>query len=63
MNSNPAKIEKQIRYLTVYAIVSSILLIIALSLIFKMDRKTENLSVEELTAKRINIVEPNGLPR
>ena len=63
MNSKPTKIEKQIRYLTVYAIVSSIFLIIALSLIFKMDRQTENLSVEELTAKRINIIEPNGLPR
>ena len=24
---------------------------------------TENLTVEELTAKRINIVEPNGQPR
>lgn len=63
MTSNPEKIQKQIRYLTVYAIVSSILLITALFLILKMDRKTENLSVEELTAKRINIVEPNGLPR
>ena len=63
MTTNPGKIQKQIRYLTVYAIVSSIFLIIALSLIFKMDRHTENLSVEELTAKRINIVEPNGLPR
>ena len=63
MTTNPGKIQKQIRYLTVYAIVSSIFLIIALSLIFKMDRHTENLSVEELTAKRINIVEPKGLPR
>lgn len=63
MTNNPDKIQKQIRYLTIYAIVSSILLITALSLIFKMDRQTENLSVEELTAKRINIVEPNGLPR
>jgi hypothetical protein len=63
MTSNPGKIQKQIRYLTIYAIVSSILLITAFSLIFYMDRKTENLSVEELTAKRINIVEPNGLPR
>jgi len=63
MTSNPGKIQKQIRYLTVYAIVSSILLVTALSLIIKMDSKKENLSVEELTAKRINIVEPNGLPR
>jgi hypothetical protein len=57
------KTQRQVHYLTVYAIVSSILLITALFLIFKIDRKTENLSIEELTVKRINIVEPNGLPR
>jgi hypothetical protein len=63
MINNLDKVCKQIRYLTVYAIISSISLIIALFLILKMDRKTENLTVEELTAKRINIVEPNGQPR
>jgi len=63
MTNNLDKVYKQIRYLTVYAIISSISLIIALFLILKMDRKTENLTVEELTAKRINIVEPNGQPR
>ena len=63
MTNNLDKVNKQIRYLTVYAIVSSISLIIALFLILKMDRKTENFTVEELTAKRINIVEPNGQPR
>jgi hypothetical protein len=63
MTSNSGKIQKQIGYLTVYAIVSSILLITALTLILKMNIKTKNLTVEELTANRINIVEPNGLPR
>jgi hypothetical protein len=63
MTNNLDKVYKQLRYLTVYAIISSISLIIALFLILKMDRKTENLTVEELTAKRINIVEPNGQPR
>ena len=63
MINNLDKVYKQIRYLTVYAIVSSILLITVLFLIFKMDSKREHLTVEELTAKRINIVEPNGLPR
>lgn len=63
MTDSLEKIKKQIRFLLVYAIVSSILLLIALFLILKMDRKTGNLTVDELTAKRINIVEPNGLPR
>ena len=57
------KIKKHIRFLLAYAMVSSILLFIALFLIFKMDRKTRSLIVDELTAKRINIVEPNGNPR
>lgn len=63
MTNNLDKVYKQIRYLTVYAIISSISLIIVLFLILKMDRKTKKLTVEELTANRINIVEPNGLPR
>ena len=63
MTDSLEKIKKQIRFLIVYAMVSSILLFIALFLILKMDRKTGNLIVEELTAKRINIVEPNGNPR
>ena len=56
------KIKKQIRFLSAYAMLSSILLLIALFLILKMDSKRENLTVEELTANRINIVEQNGLP-
>lgn len=63
MADNYDNIKKQIRFLLVYAIVSSILLSIALFLIFRMASKSENLTVEELTAKRINIVEPNGQPR
>ena len=63
MTNNLDKVYKQLRYLTVYAIISSISLIIAFFLILKMDRKTENFTVEELTAKRINIVESNGQPR
>ena len=63
MTESLDEIKKQIRFLSVYAMVSSILLLIALFLILKMDRMTENLTVEELTAKRINIVEPNGQPR
>ena len=63
MTDSLDKIKKQIRFLSVYAMVSSILLLIALFLILKMDRKTKNLTVEELTANRINIVEPNGQPR
>ena len=63
MTDSLDKIKKQIHFLSTYAMVSSILLLLALFLILKMDRKTENLTVEELTAKRINIVEPNGQPR
>ena len=62
MTNNPDKVYKQIRYLTVYTIISSILL-----LVFCVNNlnnaKKKNLSVDELTAKRINIVEQNGLPR
>jgi hypothetical protein len=63
MTNNLDKIQKQIRYLSVYAIVSSILLCIAFIVIFLFIRHPKNLSVEELTAKRINIIEPNGNPR
>jgi hypothetical protein len=63
MADNYDNIKKQLRFLLAYAIVSSILLFIALFLIFRMASKSENLTVEELTAKRINIVEPNGQPR
>ena len=63
MTDSLEKIQKQIRFLIVYAMASSILLLIALFLILKMDRKAGNLIVEELTAKRINIVESNGNPR
>jgi len=63
MTNNYDNVKKQIRFLSVYAIVSSILLFIALFLIFRMEIKSENLIVEELTAKRVNIVEPNGQPR
>ena len=63
MTDSLDKIKKQIRFLSTYAMLSSILLLIALFLILKMNRKTENLTVEELTAKRINIIEPNGQPR
>ncbi len=63
MTESLDKIKKQIRFLSIYAMVSSFLLLIALFLILKMDRKTNNLTVEELTANRINIVEPNGQPR
>ena len=62
MTNNPDKVYKQIRYLTVYTIISSILLLI-FCVINLNNRQKKNLSVEELTAKRINIVEPNGLPR
>jgi len=60
MTDSLDKIKKRIRFLSVYAMISSILLLITLFLIFRMERKSENLTVEELTAKRINIVEPNG---
>jgi hypothetical protein len=60
MTDNLNKVEKQLRFLSIYAILSSILLTIALFLIFKKDRHSENLSVKELTANRINVVEPNG---
>ena len=63
MTESLDKIKKQIRLLSVYAMISSFLLLIAMFQIFKMDRKTKNLTVEELTANRINIVEPNGQPR
>ncbi len=63
MTNNYNNIKMQIRFLSVYAIVSSILLFIALFLIFRMESNSEKLIVEELTAKRINIVEPNGQPR
>jgi hypothetical protein len=63
MTDSLDRIQKQIHFLSVYAIISSILLLIALFLIFKMERARENLTVEQLTAKRINIVEPNGQPR
>jgi hypothetical protein len=63
MTDSLDKIKKQIRFLSAYAMGSSILLLIALFLILKMDRKTKNLTVEELTARRINIIEPNGNPR
>jgi hypothetical protein len=63
MTNNYNNVKMQIRYLSVYAIVSSILLFIALFLIFRMESNSKNLTVEELTAKRINIVEPNGQPR
>jgi hypothetical protein len=62
MTNNPDTVYKQIRYLTVYTIISSILLLI-LCVINLNNGQKKNLSVEELTAKRINIVEPNGLPR
>jgi hypothetical protein len=63
MTNNDNNIKIQIRFLAVYAIISSILLFIALFLIFRMQRNSKNLTVEDLTAKRINIVEPNGQPR
>ena len=61
MTNNPDKVYKQIRYLTVYTIISSILLLIFCVINLNNGQK-KNVSVEELTAKRINIVEPNGLP-
>src|ERR1035437_3569416 len=63
MTNNPDKVQKQIRFLSMYAIASSILLIVAFFLIFKMSSQTKNINVEELTTKRINIIEPNGQPR
>jgi hypothetical protein len=63
MTNNYNNVKMQIRFLSVYAIVSSILLFIALFLIFRIENNSKNLIVEELTAKRINIVEPNGQPR
>jgi hypothetical protein len=60
MTDSLDQVKKQIRFLSVYSIVSSILLFIAFFLIFRMDRKAENLTVEQLTAERINIVEPTG---
>lgn len=62
MTNKPDKVYKQIRYLTVYTIISTILLFILCFLNLKYEQKG-NFSVEELTAKRINIVEPNGQPR
>jgi hypothetical protein len=63
MKNNYNNVKMQIRFLSIYAIVSSILLFIALFLIFRIESNSKNLIVEELTAKRINIVEPNGQPR
>ncbi len=63
MTDNLDKIKKQIRFLSVYAMASSILLLIALFLVLKKDSIAGSLTVDELTANRINIVEPNGLPR
>ena len=63
MTTNYYSIKMQIRFLSLYAIVSSILLFIVLFLICRMQSNSKNLVVEELTAKRINIVEPNGQPR
>ena len=63
MTKNFDNITKQIRFLTVYGIVLTIFLSIALFLIFRMESKSQNLTIEELTTKRINIVEPNGQPR
>jgi hypothetical protein len=63
MTDSLDKIKKQIRFLSVYAIVSSLLLLTSLFLILKMDRNPKKLTVEELTANRVNIVEPNGQPR
>ena len=58
MTDNLDKIKKQIRFLSVYAMVSSVLLLIALFLILK--KEPGSLTVEELTAKRINIIENDG---
>jgi hypothetical protein len=63
MTDSLDKVKKQIQFLSVYAIVSSILLLMAFFFIFNMYRKSQNLTVEQLTAKRINIIEPNGQPR
>jgi hypothetical protein len=63
MNNSLDTIKKQVKILTVYAVVSSLLLLLALFLIFKLGTNGKNLSVDQLTAKRINIVEPNGQPR
>lgn len=63
MTNNYDTIKMQIRILSIYAIVSSIFLLIALFLIFRMKSDSKSIIVEELTAKRINIVEPNGQPR
>lgn len=63
MTNNYDNFKMQIRFLYVYAIVSSVLIFIVLFLIFEMKSNSKNIIVEELTAKRINIVEPNGQPR
>jgi hypothetical protein len=63
MTNKYDNVKMQIRFLSTYAILSSILIFIALFLIFRIENNSKNLIVEELTAKRINIVEPNGQPR
>lgn len=60
MTDSLSRIKKQIQFLTIFAIVSSFLLVVSLFTIYKLWNRTQSLNLEELTAKRINIVEPNG---
>jgi len=61
MTNDLFKIKKQVRILFIYAIVISILLLInGAFFIYQNNHKTGKLTIDELTAKRINVVEPNG---
>lgn len=54
-----ARLEKEVRLLKVYAIGSSLLLIVLVASAFI---HTQNERFEEITVERINVVEPNGQP-
>jgi hypothetical protein len=60
------KVKKQVRFLTFYATIISVVLILTIAFLF-INRKNNygpsHLVIDEITAKRINIVEPNGQPR
>jgi hypothetical protein len=55
------KIKKQIRLLMMYSALISILLIVMLLSALKKNSKSQNF--DEINAKRINIIESNGMPR
>jgi hypothetical protein len=55
------KMKKQIRFLMIYSALISILLIVMC--LFTVKRNSKIQSFDELTVKRINIIESTGMPR